>query len=131
MNGESIEGFSDDFDGVNYLNLQVNQQKEGHFSLLDLHKKRGLIPSSEVKKIKEATSKEEAEEIINEYISFILDFKLPKLTMDLELYCKNNFGFETYYPPVRHRYIYDKKGWIPTMTSEKPNWEFESRPSWA
>jgi hypothetical protein len=131
MNGESLEGFSDDYDGVKYLNLQVNQQKGGHFSWLDLHEHKGLIPNSEVKKVKATTSKKEAEKIINEYISFVLDFELPKLTIDIELYCVNTFGFETYYPPVHYRYDYDKREWIPTLTSDKPYWEFRSKPSWA
>ena len=57
IDGESLEGFSDDYDGVNYWNLQVNQQKEGHFSWLDLHEHKGLIPNSEVKKIRAETNK--------------------------------------------------------------------------
>jgi hypothetical protein len=130
INDELLDKFSSDYDGTRYWNLQINEEKEGHFSWLDLHENKGLIPNSEVKKVKEATSKEEAEETINKYISFNLDFKLPKLTMDLELYCKNNFGFETSYPTVRYRFDYDKKEWIPTLTSDKPYWEFESKPSW-
>jgi len=131
INGESLEGFSDDYDGNNYWNLQVNQEKQGHFCWLDLHENKGLIPNSEVKKVKAATSKKEAEEIINEYISFVLDFKLPKLTMDIELYCENDFGFSTYYPHSHYRFDYDKREWIPTLTSDKPYWEFKSKPSWA
>jgi len=131
INDELLDNFSSDYDGTRYWNLQINEKKEGHFSWLDLHENKKLIPSGEVKRIKEAASKEEAEKIINMCISFIHDFKLPTLTMDLELYCKNHFGFEAYYPSVRYKYNYDKKEWIPTLTSDKPIWEFETRPSWA
>ena len=131
INDELLENFSSDYDGTRYWNLQINEEKEGHFSWLDLHAHKKLIPFNEFKRIKEATSKEEADKIINMYISFGLDFKLPTLTMDLELYCKNHFGFESYYPSVRYKFNYDKKEWIPTLTSDKPIWEFETRPSWA
>lgn len=131
IDGELLQHFSPDYDGTRYWNLQINEEKEGHFSWLDLHAEKELIPISEVKKVKAAASKNEAEEIINEYISMIRDFKLPKLTMNVELYCENNFGFDAYYHPVFYRYDYYKNEWIPTLTSEKPIWEFESKPSWA
>lgn len=131
INGELLDDFSPDYNGTQYWNLQIDQKKEGHFSWLDLHETKGLIPISEVKKIKAAASKNEAEELINDYISFILDYKLPKLTMNIELYCKNQIGFITYYPPTSYKYDYDKRVWIPTLTSNKPYWEFESKPSWA
>jgi len=131
INGELLDNFSLDYDGTRYWNLQINQKKEGHFSWLDLHENKGLIPISEVKKIKAATSNNGAEEIINEYISMILGFKLPNLTMDVELYCENNFDLEAYYPPIFYRYDYDKNEWIPTLTSDKPYWELESKPPWA
>lgn len=129
IDGKPLEGFSNDSDGTNYWNLQTKQEKEGHFSWLDLHEKAGLISPSEVRKMK--TANVLAEKLINDYFSTTLNFKLPQLTMDIELYCKNQIGFFTYYPPASYKYDYDRKVWIPTLTSDKPYWEFESKPSWA
>ena len=129
IDGEPLEGFSADYDGTRYWNLQIKEEKEGHFSWLDLHEKAGLITQSEVVKIK--TGSVLAEKLINDYFIETLNLKWPQLTMEIELYCKNQIGFFTYYPPASYKYDYDKRVWIPTLTSDKPYWEFESKPSWA
>ena len=54
----------------------------------------------------------------------------PKLTMDLEVYSFNEFEEDAYYPPVYYKYDLYRLMWIPRITSEKPIWEYDLKPSW-
>ena len=40
--------------------------------------------------------------------------------MDLEVYCENEFGTSSYYPPFHYDYDYNSNVWIPILESDKP-----------
>jgi hypothetical protein len=54
----------------------------------------------------------------------------PKLTMDIEIYCINDMGLFTYYPPQHYEFDEWKLLWILTATSKKPYWEYGVKPEW-
>jgi hypothetical protein len=53
-----------------------------------------------------------------------------KLTMDLEVYSINEFDKDAYYPPLYYEFDLYRLMWIPRITSEKPIWEYDLKPSW-
>ena len=53
VDGESVKDFSPAYEGKDYWNLQYREGKEGHFSVLDLYLKRGLISSCSAVKSKQ------------------------------------------------------------------------------
>ena len=134
VNGESIRDFSPAYEGKDYWNLQFREEKEGHFSVLDLYLKKGLISEEEIQKIKEAGKPEEIRKQF--YDSFVfrpnmgVPFTPPEISMDLEIYCCNDKKQEAYYPPVHYKFDSFRMIWIPTLTNEKPYWDFEDKPDW-
>ena len=64
IDGEPIKDFSPAYEGKEYWNLQIREEKEGHFSVLDLYLKSGLITAKEIEKIKVAG---EPNEIRNQF----------------------------------------------------------------
>ncbi len=59
-----------------------------------------------------------------------ISFSKLKISMDVEMVCTNKFKMSAYYPPIHYNFDYNRKVWIPTITSEKPYWEYDSKPSW-
>jgi hypothetical protein len=55
----------------------------------------------------------------------------PEISMDLEIHCWNEKKQEAHYPPVHYKFDLGRMIWIPTLTNEKPYWEFEHKPDWA
>lgn len=138
VDGESIKNFSPAYEGKDYWNLQFREEKEGHFSVLDLYFKRGLISKEEMQKIKEAGEPEDIRKQFYETFAFrhnedgpSIGSSIPyEITMDLEIYCRNDKEQEAYYPPVHYKFDSFRMIWIPTLTSEKPYWDFDEKPDW-
>ncbi len=138
INGEPIRDFSSAYEGKDYWNMQFREVKEGHFSVLDLYLKRGLISEEEIQKIKGAG---EPAKIRKQFYSAFAfrhntDFPStvpatpPEISMDLEIYCCNDKKQEAYYPPVHYKFDSFRMIWIPTLTNESPYWDFEDKPDW-
>ena len=53
-----------------------------------------------------------------------------KLTIDVEVYCENEMGQNTYYPPQHYDLDLNRLAIISELTSSKPYWEYDSHPSW-
>lgn len=138
VNGESIRNFSPAYEGKDYWNLQFREEKEGHFSVLDLYLKRGLISEKEIQKIKEAGNPDQIRTQFYNTFAFgpntdassAVPSTPPEISMDLEIYCYNDKKQETYYPPVHYKFNSFRMIWIPTLTNEKPYWDFEDKPDW-
>ncbi len=134
VDGELIRDFLPAYEGKDYWNLQFREQKEGHFSVLDLYLKKDLISEEEMQNIKEAGKPEEIREQL--YKSFVFESKTlgpgtpPEISMDIEIYCRNDKDEEAYYPPVHYRFDSSKMIWIPTVTNQKPYWDFGDKPDW-
>lgn len=129
IDNELLRNLSPSYDGQHYWNLQPLEVKEGHFSWMDLYVTKDIMPASEKDKINTGSP----EDIIKqtcEYIAFHHNFDPPKLTMDIEIYCRNNQNRSTYYLPTHYDYDYARMVWVPTLTSEKPFWDYDSKPSW-
>jgi len=129
IDGEILKDFSPDYNGRNYWNLQYGEIKEGHFSWLDLFMKKGLLSEEEFQNIRENSIPNGIKKA-DEYLAFKFNFNIPKITMDIEVYCENEMGLNTYYPPVHYYYNFDQWSWIPVITSDKPYWEYDSKPIW-
>ena len=54
IDGKPIKDFSPAYEGRDYWNLQFREEKEGHFSILELYLRSGLISEEEIQKIKDA-----------------------------------------------------------------------------
>ena len=50
--------------------------------------------------------------------------------MDIEIYCENETGEYSYYPPVHYDYDYFRDQWVPILESEKPYWKYDAKPNW-
>jgi len=125
----NIINFSPAYNGQQFWNLQYNEVKEGHFSWLDLFKCKGLISQQELDEIKNLSINYKlvkAKELLNN----LTNTSLPQISMDVEIFCINEFKLSTYYPPTHYDYDYKRKVWIPILASDKPYWEFASKPLW-
>ena len=129
IENEVLKDFSPAYDGRHYWNLQYGQLKEGHFTWFDLLRTKKLISEDEFKEIKKDSIPDKLKKSI-EIVANQFDLNPPKITMDIEVYCENEMGLNTYYPPVHHDYDFSRKIWIPILTSEKPYWEYNSKPAW-
>jgi hypothetical protein len=128
INGE-VTDFSPAYSGKNYWNLQFNEVKEGHFSWLHLFRSKGIISQQELDEIIKKTPTYKpgaAENLLNK----LYNSSPSKLSMDLEIFCLNEFNLTTYYPPMHYDYDFRRRVWIPILTSEKPYWEYNSKPDW-
>ena len=138
VNGEPVKDFSPAYEGKDYWNLQYREEKEGHFSVLDLYLKRGLISKDEIQKITEAGEPDEVRKQFHNTFAFRPNTDVlstgpanpPEISMDLEIYCCNDKKQEAYYPPVHYKFDTFRMIWIPTLTNEKPYWDFEDKPDW-
>lgn len=128
INNEILENFSPAYDGTEYWNLQYRQKKVGHFSFLDLLLKKEQIPQNVYNNIKQ-NPPENRYDIAMDELSNIFNSNLPKIIMDIEIYCENEMDY-SYYPPVHYDYVYERNSWIPKITSTKPYWEYDSIPDW-
>lgn len=130
LDGELIQDFSDAYNGRKFWNLQYQEAKEGHFSWLELHVKKGLLEEATLRNIQKMASHDEKNKETMEIIAFFYNHNPPTLSMDLEIYCENDMGFQTYYPPVHYDYHYRHNVWVPILESDKPYWEFDKKPCW-
>ncbi len=138
IEGKPIKDFSSAYVGKDYWNLQYREEKEGHFSVLELYLRSGLISEEEIQKIKDAGGPEEIRKQF--YSTFAFRPKEdghdrapanpPEISMDFEIYCCNDKKQEAYYPPVHYKFDSFRMIWIPTVTNEKPYWNFEDKPDW-
>ncbi len=127
---KTVQNFSQDYDGSRYWNLQIGQKKEGHFSFLDIYKLANLISGDAVNGIMSGDANH-VKKRNTEYLMIAFNMKdPPELTMNLEIYCKNDKGLETNYTPVKYSYEPFEMVWIPVITSEKPYWIYDKKPSW-
>lgn len=127
---EPIENYSSAYDGTEYWNLQYKGLKRGHFSWLTFYLEKGLISESKRKEIREGDVGQ-IKTKTREYLKQTFELRdPPKLTMDIEVYCQNEKGYSTYYPPVHYDYNPYRMQWVPTLTSKKPYWLYDSKPSW-
>ena len=126
---EEITDFSPAYNGKHYWNLQFNEVKEGHFSWIDLFRSKDIISQDELDEVRKKTPSNRlgaAENLLNK----LYNSSPPKLSKDLEIYCLNEFKLNTYYPPMHYDYNFRRKVWIPILTSDKPYWEYNSKPDW-
>jgi hypothetical protein len=122
--------FSDAYNGKRYWNLQLNESKSGHFSWVELHEKVGLIREVDLKTYKSFLHLEGKNEFAMKLKNDFYSEKLPPLTMDVEIYCENQMGAYSYYPPSHYDYDYVRDTWVPILESDKPYWEFDLKPEW-
>ncbi|MCZ7601505.1 MAG: hypothetical protein M5R37_01455 [Melioribacteraceae bacterium] len=127
--GSSIIDFSQAYNGKHYWNLQINESKEGHFNLFDLFKNKDLISQEEFEDIRKESVPKRQERALWLFKEFSKS-STNKLTMDVEIYCVNEFNLATYYPSTHYDYDFERKVWIPILTSMKPYWEYDSYPKW-
>ena len=138
IDGEPIKDFSPAYEGKEYWNLQIREEKEGHFSILDLYLKSGLITVEEIEIIKMAGEPNEIKKQFQKTFVFRPNTEAPstvppsppEISMDLEIYCCNEKKYEAYYPPVHYKFDSFRMIWIPILTNKKPYWEFEEKPDW-
>lgn len=138
IEGKLIKDFSPAYEGKDYWNLQFREEKEGHFSVLELYLRNGLISEEEIQKVKDAGEPGEIRKQFNSTFAFRpkrdgLDTAPsipPEISMDLEIYCCNDKEQEAYYPPVHYKFDSFRMIWIPTVTNEKPYWDFKDKPDW-
>ena len=118
------------YDGKEYYNLQYRQLKYGHFNWLDLYNKAELINDEELRNLKKS-SLETIKNKISEELTSSDKFKHnARLTIDVEVYCENEMGQTTYYPPEQYHLNLSRLAIISQLTSTKPYWEFDSHPPW-
>ncbi|MFC1550985.1 hypothetical protein ACFL6P_00330 [Candidatus Latescibacterota bacterium] len=131
INGEPII-FHPAYEGTEYWNLQYTEVKEVPIHWIDLCVFNGLIEPSfgeEMKKysgVKITDVDYPKKEIKNDSDSIS---KIEKLSMDVEIFCENEYK-SAYYPPAHYDYSLKKKIWVPKVTSKKPYWKYDSIPSW-
>jgi len=131
INGELISDVWNAYDGKEYWNLQYKQVKYGHFCWFDLYNKIELFSKNNIKELKR-NDPEEIRKKITEAIIFKYDFEEPpSFTMDLEVYSKNDLKQTVYYPQEHYVFDLNRFTWISVLTSEKPFWEYNSKPFWA
>jgi hypothetical protein len=131
VDGEPIVDFAPAYEGTEFWNLQYKEEKEGHFNWLGLYLKKDLISKETINYIKEAGGPEEIRRKIHEYLTFTFNMsEPPKISMDIEIYCFNDKNQTAYYPPVHYSFDPYRMIWIPTITNEKPYWEFKDKPDW-
>ncbi len=110
--------------------MQYRQLKYGHFNWLDLYNKAELINNEELKILKES-SLETVKKKISEKLTSSDKFKHNSdLTINVEVYCENEMGQHTYYPPEHHDLNLRRLAIISKLTSSKPYWVYNSQPSW-
>jgi hypothetical protein len=138
VDGEPIGDFSAAYEGKDYWNLQFKEEKEGHFSVLDMYLKQGLIEENEIQKIKEAGGPADIKRQFHKTFAFrnnnqspsTAPSNPPEISMDVEIFACNDKRQEAYYPPVHYRFDSFRMAWIPTVTNTKPYWEFDRKPNW-
>lgn len=128
--GEKIKDIWPEYDGKQYWNLQYKEEKEGHFSIFDLYFKSGLLSKEKIKELKLLIPEDAMRKMNSDLIAEYNLSDPPELSMDLELFCSNDLGFSSYYPPIHYDYDHFRRIWVPTLTSDKPYWEYNSKPSW-
>jgi len=115
------------YDGKEFWNLQYKELKQGVFCWIDLLEKGNYLSNEKAKSLKQ----EGYDEIRNYFMVLEGPQRIePKLTIDLEVYSFNEFGEDAYYPPAYYEFDLWRLVWIPRITSEKPIWEYDSKPSW-
>ena len=124
INEELIKDVNPPYEGKEYWNLQYKESKKGHFIWLDWLVKKGLISNSQKQLILNKKEDELSE------LKKILKQSLPKLSLDIDIYCENEKGYSSYYPPVHYDYHYNKFKWVPTLSSDKPFWKYPKKPDW-
>jgi len=105
IDGEPIKNIPPDYEGKVYWNLQFRQEKEGHFSILDLYFWSGSISMNELKKIKDAGEPEEIRRRFYSTFAFEPSTNAPstapstppEISMDIEIYCCNDKKQEAYF----------------------------------
>lgn len=129
IDNEEIRDVWPEYAGLKYWNLQYRQEKEGHFNWLDLYAKWGILTEEKLKELKSLDPNYAVDELIKFFeISKSLS-KPPQLTIDIEIFCRNDLGSSLFYPPDHYELDIYREAWIPTVTSDKPYWEFNEMPS--
>ena len=124
------------YDGKEYWNLQYKQTKHGHFCWYDLYLKAVFnkdeltVQKNEINGLKNSNAEDIRKKVTSDLLLIYDVGEPPKMTMDLELYCLNEFGEPTYYPETHYEMDIFRMEWIPILTSEKPYWKHDSKPSW-
>jgi hypothetical protein len=130
INGNIIDHNIKGYNGRLYWNLQQNEIKEGHFGLLQVISKTELFTEDEIAELKDLHSPDLLKRTFS-IMTMKYDFGTwPRLLLDVEVFCENEFKEKTYYPDSHFEYDFKRLIWIPTITSEIPYWEYENRPSW-
>ncbi len=131
IDGEPIVNYAPAYEGKKFWNLQYKEEKEGHLNWLGLYLHKQLISKDQLDKIKSAGGPKEIMSKIHDYLAFTFNLgKPPKITMDVEIYCCNDKGQSTYYPPVHYKFDPFRIIWIPEITNDKPYWKYNDTPDW-
>jgi len=130
-NGIDIEHNLNGYNGKSYWNLQNNEMKEGHFGLLQIISKTDLFSKNKIDDLKGLNGSELSKQMFNDMtMKFNFD-PWPRLLLDVEVFCENEFKCNTYYPNAHFEFDFKRLIWIPTITSDVPYWDFEKKPDWS
>lgn len=119
------------YSGLEFWNLQYQETMQGHFSIIKLFHLAGYLKDEEYEGWKNLDIATFREKIVMLLPVVQPETRLiPKLTMDIEVYCRNELGLEVFYPPMHYVFNFARAIWIPSLTALKPYWDYYKRPSW-
>lgn len=118
------------YNGKLYWNLQKNEMKEGHFGLLQILAKTDLFTKTEIDDLKELYGPDLLKKVFSLMVMKFNFNPWPRLLLDVEVFCENEFKCNTYYPDAHYEFDFKRLIWVPTITSDIPYWEFEKKPAW-
>ena len=131
INDEIIPGIWPAYDGKEYWNLQYRQSVEGHFDILKIYAKSKLFTDLDIKDIQDITKQDKKRLITIEARNKNELESDPILTSVVEVFSENDKGEKIFYPPMKFQYDPYRELWVPTVTSKKPYWDYETTPPWA
>ena len=128
--GNLIDNLWSEYNGKKYWNLQYHQHKYGHFNYLELFHNTDIFSEEDIIEMKNSSKEQIREKVFADFMFKYGFEKLPVFSIDIEVYCKNDLQQTTYYSPVNYKLEPYKLLWIPSLTSEKPYWDYNITPEW-
>ena len=121
FNGQELENDIIGYSGKEFWNLQFNEVKRGHFSILKIISENNLL---------DRTIIDDLEPSGGVHRNGILSGLNLKITMSIEVYCINEYGQSVFYPSKIYNIDYKKNFCIPVQTSKSPYWTYGKTPDW-
>jgi len=119
VNGSPIQNFYPEYTGREYWIISFRRCKEGHFNILVILEKAGIISNEEFTKINKTPNPFDTCLIVlrNKFND------LPSITMDIKIECENEMRICRRLFPKHYDFDFNRRVWIPKLTtSEKPDW---------